>query len=177
MAKEVGAVVADAPRELSGGVKDEDASLRELQQHLQLEPFDGKYLTKQEILLLELFSSVAGVSEFRMKNTRRLLKSCVTLSPLYNTFIMTGRRWRRFCWRTGWRERVGGEWRGRDAERCGREHDARQGAGVQERGGIRCVGARGNDAEAPALDRPGARAELPGATNERRSVRRRRRWW
>lgn len=55
MAKEAGPVMtADAAR-------DEDASLRELQQHLQLEPFDDKYLTKQEILLLELFSAAAGV--------------------------------------------------------------------------------------------------------------------
>jgi hypothetical protein len=56
MAKE-----AAGPVMAADAARDEDASLRELQQHLQLEPFDGKYLTKQEILLLELFSAAAGV--------------------------------------------------------------------------------------------------------------------
>lgn len=43
--------------------KDEgDASqLQDLQQHLQLDAYDGKYLTKQEILLLELFQSFHAV--------------------------------------------------------------------------------------------------------------------
>lgn len=42
--------------------KEEDASqLQDLQQHLQLDAFDGKYLTKQEILLLELFQSFHAV--------------------------------------------------------------------------------------------------------------------
>ncbi|KAF1336621.1 31 kda chloroplastic-like, partial [Globisporangium splendens] len=39
--------------------KDEDATLSDLQQHLQLEVCDGKYLTKQESLLLELYQSFA----------------------------------------------------------------------------------------------------------------------
>ncbi|TMW69604.1 hypothetical protein Poli38472_001760 [Pythium oligandrum] len=53
-------------------VKEENdtSSLQALQQHLQLEAFDGKYLTSQEILLLELFQggpldggkSVSGVN-------------------------------------------------------------------------------------------------------------------
>lgn len=42
--------------------KEEDAShLHDLQTHLQLDAFDGKYLTKQEILLLELFQSFHAV--------------------------------------------------------------------------------------------------------------------
>lgn len=39
--------------------KDDERALHELQQHLQLEAFDGKYLTAQEILLTQLFHSLA----------------------------------------------------------------------------------------------------------------------
>ncbi|KAL3658612.1 hypothetical protein V7S43_016496 [Phytophthora oleae] len=39
-----------------------DDELQELQQHLQLEAFDGKYLTSQEILLVQLFQSASDAS-------------------------------------------------------------------------------------------------------------------
>ncbi|POM75761.1 Putative cell-cell adhesion protein [Phytophthora palmivora] len=39
-----------------------DDELNELQQHLQLEAFEGKYLTSQEILLLQLFQSAADAA-------------------------------------------------------------------------------------------------------------------
>lgn len=46
----------------ASAAKEEDVSqLQDLQQHLQLDAFDGKYLTKQEILLLELFQSFHAV--------------------------------------------------------------------------------------------------------------------
>ncbi|RLN44650.1 hypothetical protein BBJ28_00018358 [Nothophytophthora sp. Chile5] len=59
MAKEEVAVAMTTapPREAA---KEEDGALNELQQHLQLEAYDGKYLTAQEILLLELFQSFAS---------------------------------------------------------------------------------------------------------------------
>ncbi|KAE9313204.1 hypothetical protein PF008_g19799 [Phytophthora fragariae] len=40
-----------------------DDELHELQQHLQLEAFGGKYLTAQEILLQQLFQSVADAAD------------------------------------------------------------------------------------------------------------------
>lgn len=54
MAKE-GATVVETP------AGEEAAALGELQQHLQLEAHEGKYLTRQEILLLELFHAFAAV--------------------------------------------------------------------------------------------------------------------
>lgn len=45
----------------AGPADGEDASLRALQQHLQLEAHEGKYLTKQEILLLALFAPLSPV--------------------------------------------------------------------------------------------------------------------
>eukprot|EP00644_Phytophthora_capsici_P013181 jgi/Phyca11/5417/fgenesh1_pm.PHYCAscaffold_5_\ len=46
-------VVVEAPK---------DDELHELQQHLQLEAFEGKYLTMQEILLVQLFQSASDAS-------------------------------------------------------------------------------------------------------------------
>lgn len=48
MALDVAAPAKDDESGVAGG---------DLQQHLQLEACDGKYLTRQEILLLELFQS------------------------------------------------------------------------------------------------------------------------
>ncbi|KAG2524163.1 hypothetical protein BBO99_00004921 [Phytophthora kernoviae] len=58
------AVAVEQPKD------DEGSALNELQQHLQLESFDGKYLTTQEILLLQLFQSVT--SDIGVKNAGTL---------------------------------------------------------------------------------------------------------
>jgi hypothetical protein len=54
-------VESAAPKEDAAAAKEEENSLHALQQHLQLEAFDGKYLTSQEILLLQLYQSLQPV--------------------------------------------------------------------------------------------------------------------
>lgn len=54
-------MTADVAHVKDEGVKEEEVTLNDLQQHLQLDAFDGKYLTKQEILLLELYQSFTSV--------------------------------------------------------------------------------------------------------------------
>lgn len=51
-----------AAAEVAGVAKDEDAASSALQTHLQLDACDGKFLTRQEILLLELFGAASAVT-------------------------------------------------------------------------------------------------------------------
>ncbi|TYZ64653.1 hypothetical protein PybrP1_003111 [[Pythium] brassicae (nom. inval.)] len=52
-----------AATEVAAAAKDEDAASSALQTHLQLDACDGKFLTRQEILLLELFGASSAVAD------------------------------------------------------------------------------------------------------------------
>lgn len=58
-----------------------DDELHELQQHLQLEAFGGKYLTAQEILLQQLFQSVADAADAQASELSVLAPAGTGASP------------------------------------------------------------------------------------------------
>jgi hypothetical protein len=52
-------------KEENEGLKEEDTVTNDLQDNLQIEHYEGKYLTKQEILLFELYRSLQAVRKIK----------------------------------------------------------------------------------------------------------------